>query len=268
MLLSLTILGSGTSVPAPGRRSSAYLVEAGDTRILMDCGSGAVGSMCDAGVTVAEVDGVLLSHLHPDHTADLVPLLFALKNPVCPRRSAPLKIWGPEGTAALLDALRGVYGSWIEPPDCEVQVEELTAEEPFQLGELEITSFSVVHSGASFAFRLQRDDVVVTYSGDTGPCPGLEAAAKGADILVAECSLRAQDSVEGHMNAAQVGQVAAAAEVGQVILTHLYPSVIEGEPAKLCREEFKGLVWLAEDGMVVRLDEEGGIGFRVPESKK
>ena len=264
MLFTLTILGSGTSVPSPGRRASAYTILAEDTQILMDCGSGALGSLVNAGGSLADLTGVLLSHLHLDHTADLVSLLFALKNPAGPRRTSPLPIWGPSGTAQHLEALKGVYEEWIEPPDCEVMVMELQPGHPLEVGPLAITPYEVEHLDQSLAFRVERQGASICYSGDTGPCAGLEAAAKGVDVLICECALLEDEEAPGHLTATEVGRVAELAGVGQVILTHLYERVVETDPVQRVKEHFDGPIWLGQDGMSLALDSEGGIAFRIP----
>jgi ribonuclease BN (tRNA processing enzyme) len=252
MTLSLTVLGSGTSVPAPGRRPSAYLLSAGGESLLMDCGAGAVGSLVDAGETIQHIAGVALSHLHPDHTADLVTLLFALTNPVCPPRQAPLYIWGPAGTAARLQALEQVYGKWIQPPTCEVRVRELAPGDPLCLGTARLTPYEAVHSGDCFSFRVEDQGRALCYSGDTGKCDGLRAAAQGVDLLVAECSVLEGEQLPGHLKASEVGILAASAGCGQVVLTHLYPQVLAQDPLAIVGQHFAGPVKLAEDGMVLQ----------------
>lgn len=253
MALSLTVLGSGTSVPTPGRRPAAYLSRTGDTTLLMDCGAGAVGSMVNMGTTIQEIEGVALSHLHPDHTGDLVTLLFALTNPVCPPRSSPLNIWGPPGTRAMIHALAGVYGRWIQPETCEVRVMELIAGEPVSIGGATLTPEAVLHSGECCCFRLEHGDQTLCYSGDSGPCAGLQGAAKAADLLVCECSVLEDEEVSGHMRASQVGDLAREAGCGQVVLTHLYPHILEADPMKIIKERFAGPVELAFDGMQIKV---------------
>lgn len=213
--------------------------------------------MVDAGGSLQTLAGVALSHLHPDHTADLVTLLFALVNPAHPPRDEPFFVWGPPGTSALMEALRGVYGGWIQPPGCEVTVRELPPGEPLLLGSLKLTPFPAEHTESCFCFRVEAPPGSFCYSGDTGPCPGLAQAAHGVDLLVCECSVLEEEQLQGHMKASQVGELARASGCGQVVLTHLYPHILAADPVSTVKERFPGQVRLARDGMTFELDRTG-----------
>ena len=101
MSLTVIVLGSGTSLPEPGRRPPAFLLRCGGEALMVDCGAGASVSAATAGAGLASLAGLFLTHLHLDHTGDLAAMLFALHNPEHPPRAAPLRIHGPPGTAAL-----------------------------------------------------------------------------------------------------------------------------------------------------------------------
>lgn len=251
-MFSITVLGSGTSVPTPGRLAPAYLLRAGDLTLLLDCGSGCTTALVEAGGDLGSLSGVALSHLHPDHTADLLPLLFAQVNPVGPRRRAPLPLRGPAGTAALLAALEGVYGRWVQPP-AGLDLAELAPEQHWALGELTLIPFATAHTEASLAFRLEYRGRVICYSGDSGPCDGLCRAARGADLLVCECALTEEEEAPGHMRASDVGALARDAGCGQVLLSHLYPRVLAGDPLGVVGRSYAGPVALAADGMRLTL---------------
>ena len=94
--MEITILGSGTAVPDKERGSPGIAVRSDDTLLLMDLGAGTLYRAVRFGVDVNRVDAVLLSHLHPDHTGDLVPLLFAFLSPEW-SRDETLTIFGPAG---------------------------------------------------------------------------------------------------------------------------------------------------------------------------
>jgi ribonuclease BN (tRNA processing enzyme) len=91
----------------------------------------------------------------------------------------------------------------------------------------------------------------VCFSGDSGPCSGLERAARGADLLICECSLLEDEEVEGHMRASDVGRLAASAGCGRVILTHIYEHIERSQPVQRVRQLYSGPVDLAEDGMEI-----------------
>jgi ribonuclease BN (tRNA processing enzyme) len=251
--MELTILGSGTSVPQPDRLAPAYLVRQGETTLLVDCGSGSSTSLVRAGSDAGALSALALTHLHPDHTADLVPLLFSLANPLGPARSVDLPLYGPQGTAAQLEALRGIYGHWIQPRSSAVVLRELGDGQRFVCGALRVTAFAVAHGAGGLAYRLESGDGVLCLSGDSGPCLGLEQAARGADLLVCECAALEEEQAREHMSATAVGELAAAAGCQQVVLTHLYPHIVASEPLPRVRSHFGGPVQLAEDGLVLTL---------------
>jgi ribonuclease BN (tRNA processing enzyme) len=252
-MLSLTLLGSGTSVPSARRRAPAHLVQHGDTNLLVDCGSGATHGLARAGLTLDRLSGLALTHLHPDHTGDLVSLLFALSNPVGPQRAGELPLYGPEGTAKLLEGLRSVYGRWVEPRGGPLAFSALSDGASVTLGELTVRAFSVVHVKGSFALRFEAGGRAIAFSGDSGPCPGLERAAQGADLFLCECASREGDTYKGHMGPADVGRCASAAGCREVVLTHLYDGVDEAATLGRVRELFGGPVRFGEDGLRIDL---------------
>jgi ribonuclease BN (tRNA processing enzyme) len=248
-MLELIILGSGTSVPSPSRGAPAHLVLAEGYSLLVDCGSGCTGSLARAGVTLDRLGGILLSHFHPDHTADLVPLLFALANPSGPARTDDLFVWGPPGLAEHMEGLAALYGRWVRPRQAGLRVQELRPGDALQAGPLRVRAFATRHTESSLAFRIEQAGSVLCYSGDSGPCPGLEQAARDADLLLCECSALDEAPVEGHMTPAAVGRLASAAGCCQVVLTHLYDGLAEQDLPALVARHYPGPVQLAADGL-------------------
>ena len=106
--ITVTVLGSGTCVPSLERSSCSVLVETGGRKWLIDSGAGTLRRMLEAGTTIFELSHLLYSHLHPDHTADLVPLLFATKYPDGISRTKPLTIVAGRGFADFFGRLKQV----------------------------------------------------------------------------------------------------------------------------------------------------------------
>ena len=103
--MRLTTIGTGTAAPSPTRVQAGHLVEAGDVRLLLDCGSGVVARMAELGLRWQDVTHVALTHFHADHITDLVNLVVAWRYGQLPPRSAPATLLGPPGTAALVERL-------------------------------------------------------------------------------------------------------------------------------------------------------------------
>jgi ribonuclease BN (tRNA processing enzyme) len=223
------------------------MVAHGGCTLLVDAGLGTLQKLAVLGVSLTEPDVVAFTHLHLDHTAELAPLLFALRNAGIGRRK-PLSLLGAPGFRDFYGKLRRMYGTWVEGEDYPLLVEEIT-DRPVSLGSLVLTAVPVLHTPQSVAFRVEDPETgkVITFSGDTAVCPGLVTAARNADVAVFECSFPNERKVEGHLTPGEAGEVAAAAQVKKLVLTHFYPECEEADILGQCRETFSGEVILAED---------------------
>lgn len=244
--MELIILGSGTGVPSLRRGSPAALLKAGDQSLLLDSGSGTLVRMLQAGVTYRDVDAVLYSHLHPDHVADLVPLLFACKYQEEPRREDLLMVGG-KGFRDYFEGLRHVYGGWVEPETFRLRIEEVRAD-LVTIGALRITTLPLDHTLQSVGYRITSPEQrVFVYSGDTDYCPAVVELARGADLLLLECSFPEGQKVRGHLTPSLAGRIAREAGCRRLCLTHLYPPCDRSDIKGDCRKEFPGEVIVAED---------------------
>jgi hypothetical protein len=111
-----TTLGTGTISLTGARSCAAYLLEAADLRLLVDCGSGTTRRLAELGAQWRTITHVALTHFHIDHHGDLPSLVFAWKYGFLPPRSEPLTIIGPVGTTGLLARLSAAYGDWLTAP--------------------------------------------------------------------------------------------------------------------------------------------------------
>ena len=125
--MRLCTVGTGTAAPSPARVQSATLVESGDVRLLVDCGSGAVYRMAQLGIDWATITHLALTHFHADHTNDVANLLYAWRYGMLPPRQAPIEIIGPVGDvykrqsrigAAPIQPPRQVGGAMSSPARC------------------------------------------------------------------------------------------------------------------------------------------------------
>lgn len=246
--MRLTILGSGVCEPTLKRGSSAYAVEVGEDLLLLDMGSGAVRSALAAGLDPRRARHLLLSHFHPDHTADLVPFLFACSYAEEWRPAAPLHFHGPPGLGRFLESLEVPY-RWVRPRGWTRLLHEDPAV-PLRGEGWSARAFPVSHGGESaVAWRIEAGDRALCYSGDSSFCEGLLEAARGVDLLLCECSVPGgEPPVEGHLRAEEVGRLASQARVGRVLLTHLYPVADRVDLVAQVRSAFPGPVGKAEDG--------------------
>ncbi len=252
--LSATILGSGTCVPSLERSSCAALIRAGDSRLLLDCGPGTMRRLLKAGVTIFDLDYLLLSHFHPDHSAELVPLIFATKYPDSHRRTQPLTIVAGQGFRQFYDGLHAVYGEWLELPEGMLRFVELSTVQPDRrrFDDFTVSSMPMAHNPESIAYRItDSDGRSVVYSGDTDDNDDLVALAEKTDILICECALPDELKVRGHLTPSLAGSIADRARVRLLVLTHFYPECDQVDIRSQCRRTYKGPLVLAKDLLTV-----------------
>jgi ribonuclease BN (tRNA processing enzyme) len=246
----VTVLGSGTGIPRLERSGPGYLLRVGGASALVDCGYGALHQLLRIGQAPSGLDAVFITHAHPDHICDLLPLLHALY--LAPERSKLLQIFGPPGFRELCQ--RSILSLTGAPTNYELQI--MDAGEYFAWAGCQVLTAPTVHSQrlASVAYRFESQRRAVVFSGDTDLDDGLSTLAHGADLLVLDCSYPDAGKVTGHLTAGECGRVAARADARQVLLSHIYPC---DEPDEVrieqCRACFSGSVLLAADLMELRV---------------
>lgn len=247
--MELIIIGSGTGVPAAGRAGPGSLVRMAGRAVAFDLGPGSVHRWANAGVLSREVGEVFLTHLHPDHTADLVILLFAFRNPLY-RREAPLRLVGPEGLTAFHHGLLRLYGDHVAAEGFPLEIVESVGG-LFPREGWSVRAERVAHTAGSLGYRVEADGRTLVISGDTGDCEGIRSLGRGADVLLLECSVPEEAAVEGHLTPSSAGRIAADCGVGRLVLNHLYPRLQGLDAAARAAAEFGGEVIVAEDGMTI-----------------
>lgn len=229
----------------------------------MDLGNAALRQAVRSGLPVDRVGRLFLSHLHPDHTADIVPFLFARNYAPAPWGDNPdLTIHGPTGTKDMLDA---IYTAWpsVRAKDGgpRVVVSEYTEGVVFDHNGVEVRAVRVEHGDMdAFAFRVAENGRVFSYSGDTRLCDGVKAVAESAQIFLCECSCfpRGCEPLycrDVHLSWEDVAEICLAAQPERLVLTHLYEPVLEEKPNPLdqLREALDIPVALAEDGLTLQV---------------
>jgi ribonuclease BN (tRNA processing enzyme) len=252
-----TILGSGTCVPRLERSASAILVEEGDTKILLDLGPGTLRRLLEYGLTIFDIDHIFLSHFHPDHTAELVPFLFATKYPDGSRRRRQLRVAAGEGLKKFYKGLRAAYGDWIVLPAEQLAILELDTRtgETLHLNDIKVVARPVNHRPESLAFRFEdRDGRSVVCSGDTDESDSLVALARDADLFICEAALPDERKAPGHLTPSLAGRLAHRARAKRLVLTHLYPECDGVDLAGQAARTYAGPVTVAEDLMSFRID--------------
>jgi ribonuclease BN (tRNA processing enzyme) len=212
--LSVTVLGSSGTYPSATNPCSGYLVTDGRTTVWLDCGPGTLGPL-QHHVDLDDLDAVVVTHSHPDHSMDLPVFRNALKYGVG-REGVP--VYGPAGTRAMVEA---ALGDAVSPTfDWAVATDGAT----FTIGELAFTCSRTDHPVETMAVRIESDGRAIAYSADTGPDWSFERFAAPIDLAIAEATLTIdQEGTVQHLSGRQAGAMARAAGARRLSITHLVP---------------------------------------------
>jgi ribonuclease BN (tRNA processing enzyme) len=248
----LTVIGCSGSYPGPDSPASCYLIEAdheGRTwRVLMDLGNGALGAL-HRYVDPLSIDAVLLSHLHADHCLDLCGYYVLRKyHPDGPQPRLP--VYGPTGTAGRMARAYDLP----EDPGMTLEFDFRTwaPGEPARVGPFTVQPIRVEHPVEAYGLRVSADGALVAYTGDTAPCDQLDEVASGADLLLAEASFHheAVNPPGIHLTGTDCGELAKAAGVGRLLITHVPPWYDARDMLGAARAAWDGPAGLARAGDV------------------
>lgn len=245
--MKLTVVGCAGSFAGPDSPASCYLVQAEHEgrlwNLLLDLGNGALGAL-QRFIDPLTIDAVVLSHLHPDHCADLSGLHVVLRYHPHLERTISVPVWGPRGTAGRIARGAGVTEEEAAHPELlapEYEFRELSDGESFETGPFTITAYRVNHPVEGYGLRVEADGKVLAYTGDTDSSPALTPLLTGADLALTDSAFAdGRDEAEGiHLSGRRAAEAAVAAGgVRRLMLTHI-PSWNDPEQ---CRSE-AATVW-------------------------
>jgi len=254
--MEIIILGSGTTVPLAERASPSIALLIDKVFILLDIGPGTVRQLAVAGLAHETIDYIAVSHLHPDHTADLIHLIFATRYPPVLKKRKPFTTIGPRGFSRFLELLKKPYGTWLDLPAGLMEMEELHIDrkDRRRFNGFTLLSAPVRHTAQSIGFKIEDSlGKSVVYSGDTGYCEEMVDLAKDADLLILESSFPDGHGKEGHLTPSQAGEIATRSGAKRLVLTHFYPECLRTDIDAQCRKTYQGELILATDLMHVSL---------------
>lgn len=251
--MEVIFLGTGTAYPDPERRAPGLALRSGETLIVFDSGPGTWYRLSEAGLDFRKVSAIFYSHLHPDHILDFPAYLFVTFIPDF-KREGPLEVFAPRGFEKFHNALKKLFGGWMEPSDAPVNVHLLPRrKKTFELMGLTIISAPVKHSDTSLAYRVESGGKSFVYGGDLEYCPEIVRLAKDADLIVTESAFPEDDPRPGHLVPSQAGRIAAEANAKKLVLTHFYPACKGHDMVGPAKKVFDGEVIQAEDLMRVKV---------------
>jgi ribonuclease BN (tRNA processing enzyme) len=254
--MRLTTLGTGTVSLTPERVCAGYHVQAGTVSLLLDCGSGTTHRLAQHVPEWRGITHVAFTHFHQDHIGDFATLVFAWKYADRPGRSAPLIVIGPVGLDALLTRMADAAGDWLREPGFHIDIVEVAPGDTIDLGDgVALSATKVPHTDESVAYSITRGGRRIVYTGDTGYDPMLGEWARGADLLLCECSLPEEYAIPSHLTPEQCGALAAAALPRHLVLTHFYPPTERVDVRAIVAGYYAGPVTLARDGAAFEIEE-------------
>ncbi|HEX7492152.1 MAG TPA: MBL fold metallo-hydrolase [Candidatus Limnocylindrales bacterium] len=256
--MELIVIGAGPAYTSRrGAAGSSYLLRSGSDALLLDLGHGAFSNLASE-LEPSSLEGILVSHLHPDHFVDLVPLRHYLKWEFDPPRRAT--VLGPAGLADRLDALDG-------NPDfaaAALDINELS-EGVQRFGPFEVEARRVAHTAESYAFRVSATGgsgstggsgadsdtcAGLVYSGDCSRAEDLLALIRPGDTLLSEASFGAGPIAAGaqHITSGDAGRIATTGGAARLLITHVLAGHSRDENLAAARAEFTGPVQLVTEG--------------------
>ena len=212
----------------------------------MDAGGGTWQALQRC-IDFSNLDAVVLSHRHPDHTIDVLQC-FQARRYGCKEPLERIPLWAPAET---LERLQGFSPELEE----SFEIEQVKPGDSVKVDGIALSFFEMVHSAETVGIRLDVDGAVLAYSADTGPEGDFSGLGNGAHTLICEATFQDSDELwEGHMSATQAGRAATELDIEHLVLTHL-PSERDLELSlDEARRTFGGVdVKLAFDGMRIEL---------------
>lgn len=244
--MRLTVLGGCGAWPTADQGCSGYLVEDSGFRLLVDPGYATFPRLLGH-CTAEAVDAVYVTHGHPDHCADLNPLLRARALAADP--PPPLPLYAPSGA---LDAVLALDRPGMLTPAYVRR--DFTPGESLAVGPFTVETEPLPHHLPNAGLRLSAGGSVLAYTGDTGPSPAIARLARAADVLLSEATYPHEVPEEDRpylLTARLAGRYAAEAGVARLLLTHLWPDTDPATAVRAAAEAYDGPVGVATTGLTV-----------------
>lgn len=221
--LQLTPIGTSPAWYNAGEPSSGFLLEADGSRVLVDCGSGVISRYLALYGRAAPIDAIVLSHVHPDHCFDLVPLKYGIQFGTLSAWRPQL--WLPPGARERLTRLVSAWDQQFDYFTESFDVRDYDAAVGFSVGPFECSALHVPHYIESCALRFEHGGTSFGYTADLGPTPDIAPFMSGVDLLLSEAAFSEDGDLDmpgrGHITATEAGEVARGAGAHSLLLTHV-----------------------------------------------
>ena len=253
----LWLLGSGTPTPTPERFGTSYVLQINKEIIMIDCGPAATHKLVKTGILPTQIDYLFFTHHHFDHNADY-PCFLLCRWDQSTGKENRLNVWGPKPTTLITERLIGKNGAFsfdvlarinhpasqrvhvnrggtLPRPEPKVSVFDIRPGEVINGDKWKAVSAQTQHVQPwleSLAYRVETDNGIIVFLGDTEPCESIGKLADGADVLIVNCWDRQKGMEETGETSAMIGTTDAAiiardSNAKLLILTHTGPNMCQ-----------------------------------------
>ena len=273
----LTLLGTGCPKVDHKRFGPSNLVSSKKSNILVDCGSGVTQRLEEANISTANIDALVLTHLHSDHVVDFYQLIISSWHSY---RIKPWKIYGPIGTKRFLTK---IMKAWEQERNLRIKYEARSSIDAFKLDikefreygkirikDIDLEYFKVDHFPVkhAYGFNFYNNNKKLSISGDTKPCENLMKYAQLADVLLHEVyiegeiqpvtkmrSVKTLHNVKAyHTTSTQVGKVASLTRCKKLVLTHFVPTKFNKKTLQsVVKKDFGKNPVIGEDLLTIKI---------------
>jgi ribonuclease BN (tRNA processing enzyme) len=246
IVTEITFIGTSDAFGAGGRRQSAIFLRGSSGNVLLDCGATTGSGLHELGISVDEIDAILVSHFHGDHFGGIPLLLLAALYEE--NRKRALRIAGPPGVGTRVRELAAAMGHNLDGREFSFPLEfvDLPAGVRSEIGPLRVRTFATHHNPDAMPHGMLIDagDAKIAYSGDTGWFDGLPRQVAGSDLFICECTYH-RNGFDYHLSHQQLVENREKFDCGRMILTHLGAEMAD----RRATSEFEA----ADDGLTIRI---------------
>lgn len=248
--MELVVLGSSAAYAKSRKACSGYLIRWGKSSVLLDIGTGSVSNLF-RWIDPATLDGIVITHLHPDHFLDIYPLRYYLQFDA--KISSPIPVFAPAGALEKIGGLLTSEG--LEEFKRIYRFVAIKEDKVFKAGEISFQFKELPHVILTYGVKVDGGKIVYTsdcsYEGD------VVSFAEGAKLLLCEATLQEKDAhlSIGHLTAKEAGKIAQEAGVRKLILTHIWPTYDENVSLAEAKMVYNGEVELACENKVFKVEE-------------
>lgn len=237
--MKLTVLGNNGPYPKCGGACSGFLLDSGETKVVLDFGNGVL-SRLQQYIDIEEISAIILSHLHSDHIGDIMILRYAADIKLMKgEMKKPIKVYAPADPIEEFNRLK--YKEALE-------LIEINPEEKLVIGDLRISFKEMVHGYKNYAICIEKNLKKFVYSGDTCLNDRIVDFARNADLFICEAGLLERDDKcirAMHLTAKEAAQIARDAGVKRLLLTHFLPGIKAEQYINEATSVYDGIMELA-----------------------